>query len=304
MRLYCEKKLKWGFTADKEKHNQKWNLKLRELVCTGDVERLIVLNGSWIDYQVLEAAREHGVHLTLWLIDSIRRMPENEKKLELYHDVYSFEPADIPYLREKYRISVRYLSGGFDPRIYHVQSTEKDIDISFIGSSTRKRNQILKKVAEYAKENGLTFQVYGRYWDERYFWKRMRFFRRYAPLGEYVKNSNIPACEVAEVYRRSRICLNIHIETHDGPNSRIFEILGTKGFQLVDDKATLEQVIQRGEEVETYKNAEDLVEKIAYYLKNPVMAARVVEAGYLRVVKEHDLRKKAAMLLQETEVEA
>ena len=76
-------------------------------------------------------------------------------------------------------------------------------------------------------------------------------------------NRSVAPREVNAYYNRSKICLNIHHEqSQEGCNPRFFEIMGTGGFQLVDDNSYVRDKI--GSTLIRYSDYEDLKSKITY----------------------------------------
>jgi len=47
-----------------------------------------------------------------------------------------------------------------------------------------------------------------------------------------------------------------------------------------------------GDEIEVYKNTDDLIEKIKHYLKNDEERKKIAEAGYLRIIKDHTYNRR------------
>lgn len=296
---YVEKKLsKMGFKSFEQRYYQEWNQKLVALYNQYQPDLCFIMNGNYIYPQTLEFFRENKTKMILWLIDSIARMPENEKNLQFYDKVVSFEHRDEQYLFDKYRMKCSYCQGGYDPRIYYPdENVIQDIDISFVGSVVSKRIEILRHVAKYAQKNGKKLVASGNFWDEKYFWKKNQFAKKNDPLHLYAHNGKISPQEVAQLYRRSKICLNIHIPEHEGINTRTFEIMGTKSFQLVDIKPKMGQFINIGKEIIEYENIEDLMNKIDYYLKNDELRYRIANAGFLNVKENYDISKSVKKIL-------
>jgi len=290
---YIEKKLcKIGFKSLEQRYYQEWNQNLISLYYQYRPDICIVLNGNNISLQTLKLFKENNTKLVLWLIDSIMRMPENEEKLKFYDKVVSFEHRDEQYLYEKYRMKCSYLPVGFDPRIYYPDDKIiKDIDISFVGSPVAKRIEILQHVATYAQQNNRKLAVFGNFWDEKYFWKKNRFAKKNSPLQLYVHNANIPPQEVAQIYRRSKICLNIHIPEHEGVNPRTFEIMGTKSFELVDKKPKMSELVNVGNDIIEYGDINNLINKIEYYLNNDKLRECIAKNAYMTASKTYTINE-------------
>ena len=70
---------------------------------------------------------------------------------------------------------------------------------------------------------------------------------------------------------------------------RNFEILATGGFLLTQDAEDLFNFYEYGKEIVVFKNVEELIKKIKYYLelKNEEERIRIAKAGYERTIRDH-----------------
>jgi spore maturation protein CgeB len=296
---YLDKKLeRWGLTARRKKYYRDWNNQVAKAVTVFQPDAVVILNGEYLQRDVVKQFKGGNRKTVLWMLDSILRFPGVEPLLEQYDHVYSFDHRDEKYLQDKYNRRCRYLPVGYDSNIYFPsQAQVQDIDVCFIGNSTGNRIALLQKVAEYMHSARKTFYVAGRFWDERYFWKKARFARKYPPLGVFVQNKILRPMEVANIYRRSRICLNIHIDAHEGVNPRTFEILGTRSLELVDDKSKIHDLLNVGTEVISYYDSDDLINKIAFYLCHDNERSEIAESGYRKAANHFTIRQSAKIIL-------
>jgi hypothetical protein len=106
-----------------------------------------------------------------------------------------------------------------------------------------------------------------------------------------VPNVIIAAPSVAQIYRRSKICLNIHISNHEGINPRTFEILGTRSFELVDHKTHLTSFVEPGRHVISYVSPKDLIKKIGSYLDDSETRERLATQGFQHVAEKFTIDK-------------
>ncbi|MBP2657673.1 MAG: hypothetical protein H6Q69_705 [Firmicutes bacterium] len=294
---FTKKTERWGITSRREQYYRKWNEQVINVVTEFNPERIIVLNGEYLSQETMDKLKGKNRQTVLWLIDSILRFPHIEKVIHYYDKVFSFDPRDEKYLMDKYKIGCPYLPVGYDPEIYKPGSQERDIDICFVGNATANRIAVLRRVAEYACGKNIKFTVVGKYWSDRYFWKKRRFARKYEPLGLFVQNKAMNPIDVAKLYQRTKICLNIHISDHDGINPRLFEIMGTKSMELVDYKPKLMELIDIDNEVAVYQDADDLINKIEYYLNHSEERENIAAKGYKKALEQFTIRQAAAVIL-------
>jgi spore maturation protein CgeB len=288
---YWMRKLhKWGYDRFECDHLARWESALIEVCTQFRPDRCLILNGNWISPAVLERLRNKGQRITLWMIDSISRMPETEHGLRYYDRIFSFDHRDGPYLLDKLGVHCEYCPVGYDARIYKpAEGIAKDIDVSFVGVPVARRVGILREVAEHAKRRGYRLAAFGHYWDARYFWKKNRFARKQPFLHAYVHNHYLSPKEAASVYQRSKICLNIHIPDHEGVNPRTFEILGTGSFQLTDRKPMLDQLLTDGEDVVVYEDIPELLLKIEHYLHAETEREQIAKTGHHRASSSYSI---------------
>lgn len=100
---------------------------------------------------------------------------------------------------------------------------------------------------------------------------------------------------LAAVYRDSAVNLNVtSLQMPTAVNQRIFDVPAAGGFLLTDNQADVSELFDE-DEVATYQDAEEALDKARYYLKHPTRRAALTERGRLRIAREHtyDHRVKA-----------
>jgi len=73
---------------------------------------------------------------------------------------------------------------------------------------------------------------------------------------------------------------------------RNFEIPGSGGFLLTSDADNLTDYYQSGKEIVIYKDINDMIDKIKYYLEHNEEREVIVRAGYERTLQEHTYEKR------------
>jgi len=148
------------------------------------------------------------------------------------------------------------------PRIY---------DITFVGQPYGKRAEVIEKL----KKRGINVTVFGRGW----------------------KNTNIAPSqsEFIRIYNQSKICLNMQYASVGSSmqlKGKDFLAPGCGSLLLTNDTEQIKKYFTPGEEIITYKDANDAAEKIKYYLKNEDERERIAQKGYERVMREHTYEKR------------
>lgn len=104
--------------------------------------------------------------------------------------------------------------------------------------------------------------------------------------------------DLAEIYNSSKINLNINLQGKSSINYRVFEVLASGGFLLTDEREDLNKYFTVSKNLETYKNTEDLIDKIDFYLQNLNIAQKIAQAGKSEILKNHTFNARAKIILK------
>ena len=85
----------------------------------------------------------------------------------------------------------------------------------------------------------------------------------------------------------------VDIGGEDTANMRIFEAVGSGCFLLTEHFEGIRKFFEPGEEIETYRSEEELIEKIRYYLDHPEEIEQITQKGQERCHIEHDMIDRA-----------
>jgi spore maturation protein CgeB len=98
----------------------------------------------------------------------------------------------------------------------------------------------------------------------------------------------------------ARIVVNGHSSAAEGyaNNMCLFETTGVGSLLVTDAKRNLSDLFEVGAEVVSYENADDCVEKLAFYLANDEARARLACAGQERTLREHTYRHRMSELIE------
>ena len=102
------------------------------------------------------------------------------------------------------------------------------------------------------------------------------------------------------MYSRSRINLGFSSvgSTHETARRivqvrlRDFEVPMSGGFYMVEHMEELEGLYEIGREIVTYRDRNDLTEKIRFYLAHDAERERIGEAGRRRALRDHTWQKR------------
>lgn len=198
-----------------------------------------------------------------------------------------FTTPDV-YGEMKYREiglpSAIYFPFGANENISRKLDTQKKYDVSFVGGWHPYREWLIGRMLNA----GINIAVFGYRW----------------PNGEIDQEGMI------KVFNESRINLNlsnsapwdarylvtsprglinrlISKKNVEQMKARIFEVSGCGAFQLSYYVEGLANCYGIDKEVAVYADADDLIEKIKFYLKHAALREEMAEAAYQRTIKEH-----------------
>ncbi len=98
-----------------------------------------------------------------------------------------------------------------------------------------------------------------------------------------------------QALRSGKIAINAGILPEAG-NMRLFETTGTGVFLLTEYQHNITDYFLPGEEIETFKDNPELIEKIYYYLKHSEKRQAIARRGQERCLRDHAMDKRIAEL--------
>lgn len=217
-------------------------------------------------------------------VDSIKTIDQNIKFLDCFKQIWSFEEQDIAYGKGKFNIDIKYLTIGTSYNMYlEDKQYAKDIDICFVGIATKKRLDYLDVIAEYCDRNKLKFFVSGHFWHNNnwlnYHIGQWKFKRKHPVLSKYVNNTFIVPRDLAQIYARSKIVLNINVEYHKSLNQRCFDVMVCNSLLLNDKQEIGKLPLIDGRDFIICNDENDMVEKIDFYMQHDIERKKIANNG-------------------------
>jgi len=257
---------------------------------------VFVCRGNKVLANTLEAMS--GAIRVLWCQDAVQRCDLVADQLHNYDRIYVFEANDVSWLAQHHNLQATFLPMALDPKIYHpAPNQNRDVDVCFVGKYYPERRAILERLAQDFPDRKLRF--YGRHvrYREPDTWVKFLQYEL-SGKGQTFVNRNINPTEINHLYTRSKICLNMHHSQSDlGCNPRVFEIMGSRSFQLVDGVSYVKDNFAGV--VGIYNDYEQLRDAIAYYLNNPQQCEQMSEEAYAISLKEHTYVHRIQTVLQD-----
>ncbi|MDZ4712059.1 MAG: glycosyltransferase [bacterium] len=179
---------------------------------------------------------------------------------------------------------------GFDERILgEMKEGEKKYDVTFVGGVGSKFWSKRTKAIEFIADK-VNFKWWGYKGDK---------YPADHPVNSTWQGLTI-GLEMLQIYKDSKIVFNDYGEIADGQgvNQRMFEVMGVGSLLLTREAENLKHEYPDNIFV-TFKNEQDCLEKINYYLKNEKEREEIAKAGQKYVLKNFTYDK----LMEELDVQ-
>jgi spore maturation protein CgeB len=239
---------------------------------------VVVVSGMYLHPDWMIMMKRAGIKLAVMLTES----PYDDEKqgpfIQHADLAWTNERTSIPYLAQ-FNERVRYLPHAYDPAKHQPDldanaNAVPTHDVLFIGTGFQERIDLLRSV----NWDGIDLGLYGS-WDLM----GSRNWLRSHIAGGYIDNR-----VAAEMYKRSKICLNIyrssvgfgrttmHVVGAESLNPRALELAASGAFQICDYRKEVEETF--GALVPTFQTAEELEELIRFYLSHDIERKRMQRA--------------------------
>lgn len=256
---------------------------------------IVFVNSNFDYYQsAIQAAEKVGASLCTWISCPI---PE-ELDISKFSVVFTLFP---PYVEafEKQGVKVVLTQAGFDPGLLPDLNDEQKYDLTFvggIGGYHRKREKYLKYLIPRT-----SMKVWGYGFSSVNPIKRIlkQILNRFIYIKAY--QGKAWGKEMFQILRSSKISFNAHGDLADkySVNMRMFEATGCGTLLVTEENDYLNNFFKPGEEVVTYKDEKDALEKINYYLSNEEERKKIALQGQKRTLENYSYEKLVEVLNDE-----
>lgn len=238
---------------------------------------LLVIRGNSFEAETLQNMKSrYGVKTTIgWWVKDPR--PESQEMLQ---DAKSYDHYFCIH-QHGYTVKdgIHFLPAlSIDRELYRptapIQNRSYSHDIVFVGGWNPRRQQIMERLTD------LPIEIYGPGWRKRKNWFN-------PALRRCVRRRGIWGDDLIKLYNSSKIVLNItgwNAEKLSGLNLRIFDVPACGAFLITDYADELRTYFDLDAEIETYRSAEELADKLRYYLGNAEALTARAEAAYRRTL--------------------
>lgn len=171
---------------------------------------------------------------------------------------------------------------------FHPIETEKKYDVTFIGSQKLDKSGRYEYI-KYLKDNGINVRVFGFGWEN------------FNDLKD-IYGGALESGEVLKVINQTKINLCFSKDNFGRPQmkAKIFETGACKAFTLCEYAPDYESYFTEGKDIIMFKNKEDLLKKVQYYLKNTKEREKIASASFKKVTKEYSLNNEIKNFILKT----
>ena len=161
---------------------------------------------------------------------------------------------------------------------------ERDIDVVFVGAMFVNKLPLLAKVK---RAFGRRFRLHG-----RGSWKMHAILEPEVRIPGY-RSARLASTSSSRSIIGSKIGINVHNRgDYTVGGYRMFELPANGVMQISDGGPFLDNFYEPGREIVGYSSADDLIDKIRYYLEHDAEREAIARAGYRRVMRDHRMPQR------------
>ncbi|EFM08958.1 conserved hypothetical protein [Paenibacillus curdlanolyticus YK9] len=267
---------------------------------------VFVLNGLHVfpenHLAQIDTIRAAGIRTIIWFADDPYVTDDTVKVAPHYDTILTHELSTISLYQSLGCRDVHYMPLAVHPALFRPApaAAEYRSDVCFIGQAFWNRVELFDALAEQLA--GLKVFIAGGLWE------RLAAFNQLKP---FIRQGWLPVEESIQYYNGARIVINMHRTTEAGLdnkngyrypgrsiNPRTYEIAACGTLQLTDIREDLVRHYQPGLELDTFQHAQELGEKIRYYLANEELRSAIAVRGLARTLRDHTYMSRMEQVMQ------
>jgi spore maturation protein CgeB len=280
------------------------NRDLMHLVETQDtaITHVWIDKGVWISPETLHLIkRTTGAVLVHYTPDPqflFCRSVHFESSIPLYDALFTTKPFELDYYRQRGGRNVFLVHQSYDNTKLYPRELSFDersrfsSDFCFIGHRETHYVECLKA----ARNVEGRLRIWGPGWR--------KYARIHGWAQSIVSGDGIWGDDYARALNATSIGLCFLSKRYpETTTTRTFEIPGCRTFMLAERTEHHLALFEEGKEAEFFSNADELVDKIRYYLCNPAQRQQIAAAGYERCLRsgysDHNRMRQMLQVVEE-----
>lgn len=263
-------------------YNKNVTGKLYDQIKLNNYEVVFVIKGTYLIPDVLKNIKNKFTNLKLLCFNPDDPFNKSlgssnsyiKNSIKYYDHYFIWKKTLIDHILAAGAKYAHYLPFAADTDIIYPSkdlNIVQDIDVSFIGNADSERISFFRALEQemIKRKSEIKINLFGNGWQNS---------------KHLIANGPIEGEKLLYTIYRSKINLNILREQNkNSTNMRTFEIPAAGGFMLHEYSEEAIDFFKPGIEADYYKNVEDCVEKINYYLKNKILIQNISQAGYGKI---------------------
>lgn len=262
---------------------------------------LLLIKDRDLPAEWLKEARDKGIATVQWYPDI--EMPEWLITYVRNTDVFFTMAEGLVDEFKKNNPRAFWLTQAFEPSFFEINEiTPEDInnfsaDVAFVGTLGSKeyylkRRRYLSRVID----EGFNF----RWWGPRLPRKLSTIPLMFGGLGRAYGGRFLWGEEYAKAVKLSKIFLAFDAapRIRKSMSDRIYMAVGCGAFYMCEHVDGIEDVFVPDKEIVTFRDEDEMIEKIRFYLKHDSLRRQVADAGKARALKEHTYKIRAGQMLR------
>ncbi len=270
-----EKKINPSFKSPQEK----WLLKTHG---TFQPDVVLTLTQS-LSEETLDVLKKNKIKTVAWWGDTPANMKEFGLLCKGWDLIFMKDPNGIKKLK-RLELNAHLLHEAMNPHWHKPLSDQKNNNIIIAGSFYGYRNLLASKLLD----NKVDLELYG---NRPPVWADPRAKKMHT--GQFVVKE-----EKSRVFGAGLACLNsTAMSEGNSMNCRAFEIAGTGGLHIMENRPILPDCFEPNKEVLVFDTFPELLELIEQAKKEPQKMKQIRQAGLKRALAEHTYQHRLEKII-------
>jgi len=264
-------------------------------------DMLLVFKGTWVQDRSVRALRDQGVRCYNYYTDVSFRAHGSyiPRALPHYDWVFTTKTFGLRDMREQLGVThASHIQFAFDPDLHRplpmgeCDEERYGCDVSYIGTWSPKKEQLLAEVA--TRRPHVRLRIWGEYWRNA----------RSTALRGAVGGREVVGNEFVRALLGTKINLSIMSEARKGSSrgdqvaNRTFAVPACGAFVLHERTDELLALFREGEHLACFGDADEMIEKVDYYLARPELRRQIAEQAREMVWREHSWDRRISVITE------